>query len=102
MRDLCAGILIIPFVFSCFVGVLLGGNALFYDAECDYELYQVGHYYLASHGEWTEVTYGQYRFVLISEIIGFSSFAVAFVFALLVNANKIFPRRSNPEKQKKD
>jgi len=75
MCGLLESILPFPFFFCFFVGFLSGGSAL-HNAENDYELYQAGHYYLTSHGIWTEVSYERYLFVLISEIIGFSTFAV--------------------------
>ena len=81
MSSLWKSILPFPFFFCFFVGVLSGGSAL-HNAEIDYELYQAGHYYLTSHGVWTEVSYERYLFVLISEIIGFSSLAVSFVLEL--------------------
>lgn len=81
LRVLLESILLFPFAFCFFVGVLSGGSAL-HNAENDYELYQAGHYYLTSHGVWTEVSYERYLFVLISEIIGFSTFPVFFVYAL--------------------
>ena len=81
MCHLLESILPFPFFFCFFVGVLSGGSAL-HNAENDYELYQAGHYYLTSQGIWTEVSYEKYLFVLISEIIGFSTLAVSFVWAL--------------------
>ena len=87
MSSILESILPFPFFFCFFVGVLSGGSAL-HDAENDYELYQVGHYYLTSHGVWTEVSYEKYLFVLISEIIGFSTLAVSFVLAIFRKKNK--------------
>ena len=83
-QGLLESILPFPFFFCFFVGILSGGSA-FHDAASDYELYQIGHYYLVSHGTWTEVSYEKYLFVLISEIIGFSSLALSFVLALIRN-----------------
>lgn len=83
-QDLLESILPFPFFFCFFVGLLSGGSA-FHDAANDYELYQAGHYYLVSHGIWTEVSHEKYLFVLISEIIGFSSLALSFVLALIRN-----------------
>ena len=87
MKGLLESILPFPFFFCFFVGVLSGGSAL-HDAETDYELYQAGHYYLTSHGIWREVSYKKYLFVLISEIIGFSTLAVSFVLAIFRKKNK--------------
>lgn len=74
--------LFLPFEFFFFISLLLGGSALFNDAAIDYELYQSGHYYLVSHGQWTEVSYGEYIFVFVSEIVGISTFVIAFVWNL--------------------
>ena len=81
-KGLLESILPFPFFFCFFVGVLSGGSA-FHDAASDYEFYQTGHYYLVSHGVWTEVSHERYLFVLISEIIGFSSLALSFVLAII-------------------
>ena len=75
------------FLYGFCVGVICGGSAL-HNAKHDYELYQAGHYYLTSHGVWTEVSYGRYLFVLISEIIGFSSLALALVISFFDRKNK--------------
>lgn len=83
-QGLLESILPFPFFFCFFIGVLSGGSAL-HNAETDYELYQAGHYYLTSHGIWTEVSHEKYLFVLISEIIGFSSLALSFVLAFIRN-----------------
>ena len=80
-----AGIYSAISVFFCFFVGLLSGGSAFHDAANDYELYQAGHYYLVSHGIWTEVSHEKYLFVLISEIIGFSSLALSFVLALIRN-----------------
>ncbi len=79
-------------LFSCgiFIGFIFGGSAL-HDASNDYELYQSGYYYLSSHGIWTEVSYGRYLFVLISEIIGFLSFIPCIVLSIIY----IVKQRSN-------
>lgn len=72
-----SGLLTIPFQFFFFISLLFGGGAL-HDAATEYELYQVGHYYLRSHGHWTEVPYWKYVFVLVSEIVGILTFLIAF------------------------
>ena len=70
------------FSYGLFIGIIFGGSAL-HNASNDYELYQSGHYYLMSHGIWTEVSYGTYLFVLISEIIGFLSFIPCMVLSII-------------------
>ena len=80
--DLLACLLFIPFQFFFFISLLFGGSA-FNDAATEYELYQVGHYYLVSHGQWTEVSHGKYVVALVSEIVGISTFIIAFVMKLI-------------------
>ena len=58
-------------------------DILYNDAATEYELYQAGHYYLVSHGQWTEVSHGKYIVALISEIVGISSFVIAVVLNLI-------------------
>ncbi len=67
----------IPFLVFFFACVCLGGSAL-HDAETDYELYEAGRYYLCSHGEYTEVAYEVYLFMMILEIVSFALFGFAF------------------------
>jgi hypothetical protein len=80
--DLTIGLLLLPFIFFFYISILFGGSA-FNDAATEYELYQAGHYYLVSHGQWTEVSYGKYIAVLISEIVGIASFIIAFILGLI-------------------
>ena len=80
--DLLVYLLFIPFQFFFFITLLFGGSA-FNDAETEYELYQAGHYYLVSHGQWTEVSHGKYVVALISEIVGISTIIIAFVMGLI-------------------
>ena len=74
-------LLSIPFFAFFVVSLFLGGNA-FHDAETDYELYEAGHYYLCSHGGYTEVSYGSYLFVKVLEIVGIVSFVIGFIVSL--------------------
>ena len=67
----------IPFLLLFVASVCLGGSAL-HHAEIDYELYEAGHYYLCSHGTYTEVTYGIYLFMMILEIVSFALCGFAF------------------------
>ncbi|MBO5757261.1 MAG: hypothetical protein J6S28_06165 [Clostridia bacterium] len=80
--NLLVCLLFIPFQFFFFITLLFGGSAL-NNAETEYELYQAGHYYLESHGQWTEVSHGKYVVALISEIVGISTFIIAFVMSLI-------------------
>ena len=45
--------------------------------------YEVGHYYLVSHGTYTEVSYGSYLCVKILEVVGIISWAACFVISLI-------------------
>lgn len=67
---------VIPFLLFFVTNVCLGGSAL-HEAETAYELYEAGHYYLCSHGTYTEVTYGIYLFMMILEIVSFALFGFA-------------------------
>ena len=67
----------IPFLLFFVANVCLGGSAL-HEAEMAYELYEAGHYYLCSHGTYTEVTYGVYLFMMILEIVSFALIGFAF------------------------
>ncbi len=67
---------IIPFSLFFAACVCLGGSAL-HEADTNYELYEAGHYYLCSHGEYTEVSYGIYLFMMILEIVCFALFGFA-------------------------
>lgn len=80
-RELLRCLLFLPFQFFFIISLLFGGSA-FNDAATDYELYQAGHYYLVNHGQWTDVSYAKYIFVLVSEIVGISTFVIAFVWNL--------------------
>ena len=66
----------VPFLLFFIANVCLGGSAL-HEAETAYELYEAGHYYLCSHGTYTEVTYGVYLFMMILEIVSFALFGFA-------------------------
>ena len=68
---------VIPFLVFFLSNVCLGGSAL-HEAETAYELYEAGHYYLCSHGTYTEVTYGIYLFMMILEIVSFALVGFAF------------------------
>ena len=87
MFDLLEGLLFIPFQFFFFITLLFGGSA-FNDAETEYELYQAGHYYLVSHGQWTEVSYGKYIVAWVSEIVGISTFIITIVLNLIRVSSK--------------
>lgn len=68
---------VIPFLVFFLSNVCLGGSAL-HEAETAYELYEAGHYYLCSHGTYTEVAYGVYLFMMVLEIISFALVGFAF------------------------
>ena len=62
--------------------VILGGSPA-PDAETQQELYEAGHYYLMSHGDYTEVSYEVYRYMQIMEIVGWGSCVISFVLVLI-------------------
>ena len=61
---------------------LLGGDP-FNNAETEYELYQIGHYYLESHNVYTEVTRSQYVYMQIIEVVGLGTFALDCILRLV-------------------
>ena len=81
-KDLFPIRLSIPFFVFFFSTLILGGSA-FNDAATDYELYQAGHYYLFSHGSYTEVTYRCYLYAKIMEIVGLACFGISFILSIL-------------------
>ena len=82
--DLVAVLLLFPFLLFCFFSANLGGSS-FHDAQTDFEYYQAGHYYLESHGKYTEVSHFQYQFVRTLEIAGISALIPAFLWFFLRN-----------------
>lgn len=84
--------LILVFAVTSLINILCGGSA-FHDAESDYQLYQAGHYYLVSHGVWTDVTYQTYMLAMISEFAGIVSFSVGFVLCIIREIRKRFFRK---------
>lgn len=83
----------LPF-FVFFISTLILGGSAFNNAATDYELYQSGHYYLVSHGVYTEVPYASYLYAKIIEVIGLVSFSIGFIFHL-VFAKKNPPSKNN-------
>ena len=81
-RDLIPLVLMVPFFVFWVFSASLGGSA-WNQAETNYELYEVGHYYLVSHGTYTEVSYGSYLCVKILEVVGIISWAACFVISLI-------------------
>lgn len=75
-------LLCIPFLLFFASSAFLGGSA-FHDAETDYELYEAGHYYLCSHGNYTEVTHGIYLYMKIMEPVGICFFVLTFISQLI-------------------
>lgn len=73
---------ILLFMICWFSSAILGGSA-FNDAKEKYDLYLDGHYYLASHGHYTEVSYTVFMYMKIIEVIGTTSIFFGFVFCLI-------------------
>lgn len=86
--DLVSLLLLVPFFLFFFISVLWGGSA-FNDAQADYEFYQEGHYYLESHGDYTEVTCIQYLLMMLLQIVGLSSIFLSLVWAAVREIIKI-------------
>lgn len=82
--DTVIAVLSLPFLIFFISSIILGGSA-FNDAATDYELYQAGHYYLVSHGDFTEVSFGQYQYMKIIEIIGIVTFLITFILVAINN-----------------
>ena len=80
--DVLAFLLFLPFLFFFLTSCILGGSA-FHDAQTDYALYQTGHYYLFSHGTYTEVSYSQFKFMETVEIVGISTFVIGFIIVVI-------------------
>lgn len=85
--DVVSLLMTLPFLFFFVTSCILGGSAG-RDAATNYELYEAGHYYLVSHGTYTEVSYSQFKFMEVTEIIGLSSFAIAFILAIVKHVRK--------------
>ena len=73
----------IPWLVFFFSDVFLGGSA-FNEASSSYSEYVEGHYYLFSHGVYTEVTYNQFLYMKIIEIVGIISWALGFILSIIV------------------
>ena len=74
--------LVIPFMVFLFSAIYLGGSA-FNSASTKYDLYQDGHYYLIDHNKYTEVTYNQFVYMKIIQVIGTVSFYISLVIAVV-------------------
>lgn len=81
-QDLVSALLLLPFFLFFFITAMLGGS-VFNQAQTSYEHYQAGHYYLMSHGNYTEVTYAQYLVAKISEVIGLGSLALCLLLSII-------------------
>lgn len=80
--DALHGALFIPFTVFFISSVILGGSA-FNNASADFESYREGAYYLFNHGDYTEVTLGQYRYMKCIEIAGWSGFVLEIILIAL-------------------
>ena len=61
------------------------GGTIAEDAASKYELYEEVCYYLVSHNNYTKVTYEQYQYMKIIEIIGKVSFFISFGLSIFNN-----------------
>ena len=76
--------LFIPF-FVFFISYMKFGGSAFNDAASSYLLYQQGHYYLASHGKYTEVTHDVFLYMKIIEVVGIVTFGIGAIRAFIWN-----------------
>ena len=67
IKGLC-NLLILPWVAFIAISTALGGS-VFNDAEHVFSGYQVGHYYLQSHGTFTEVSADVFHRMRVLEIV---------------------------------
>lgn len=74
---------VIPWLVFFFSADFLGGSA-FNEASSSYSEYVEGHYYLFSHGVYTEVTYNQFLYMKIIEIVGNISWLLGFVISIII------------------
>lgn len=74
---------VIPWLVFFFSDVFLGGSA-FNKASSSYNEYIEGHYYLFSHGVYTEVTYNQFIYMKVMEIVGIISWTLGFILSIIV------------------
>lgn len=80
---------ILLFIFMVFLtsSFKLGGT-IAEDAASNYELYEEGCYYLVSHNNYTKVTFKQYQYMKIIEIVGKISFFLSFGLSIFNNYKK--------------
>ncbi len=72
IKGLC-NLLILPWVAYFAISAAIGGSA-FNDAEHVFSGYQAGHYYLETHGRFTEVSADVFHRIRILEIVGWVFF----------------------------
>lgn len=80
--DLVSLLMLVPFVLFITFAVFWGGSTFHY-AQTEYEAYQPGHYYLMSHGDYTEVSALQYGVMTVLEFIGFLSLPLNLVWEII-------------------
>lgn len=92
---------LITYIFMLFFIIFLTsslklGGTIAEDAASKYELYEEGCYYLVSHNNYTKVTYEQYQYMKIIEIVGRISFFISFGLSLF-NNYKVKKEKTNNE-----
>ncbi len=60
------------------------GGSIAPEAVTNYELYQEGHYYLMSHGIYTDVPYEIYHYMDVCEKVGNFSFWICFIWTAII------------------
>ncbi len=86
LAALC-GMLVLPWLVFCAAALIKGGSA-WNDAEHQFAAYQAGHYYLMSHGNYTEVSQAVFQSMRVLEIIGWGSFAAWIIAAIVLRARR--------------
>ena len=78
------GLCFLVFLVSVTLSMIYGGLPAT-DAANQYELYEEGHYYLVSHGNYTEVSYDIYQLMEIMQILCFGSVITAILSGFIKN-----------------
>ena len=71
-------VFVFVFLIFLFSSGILGGSA-YNDASTEYELFEIGHYYLVNHNEYKEVSQNVYTYMKIMEPVGILSVAIILI-----------------------
>ena len=90
MMQLMISIGFFLFMLALFLGMISGGSVI-RDIQAVEEFHRTGHYYLTNGGVRTVVSYERFMIVYISEIVGFSAFALCFLLSIIRDRKKKKP-----------